>query len=79
MKMSKNKSSISQASSYRAIGEFWDTHDLTDYWDQTYPVEFEIDIQEEELHSSTKYEARNMKSEIRNQKLVVSAIEPSKI
>lgn len=48
--MAKNKSSISKASSYREIGEFWDTHDLTDYWDQTYPVEFEIDIQSEETY-----------------------------
>ncbi len=44
------KSSISKASSYREIGEFWDTHDLTDFWDQTYPVEFEIDIQSEETY-----------------------------
>ena len=43
--MSKNKTSISKASSYEDIGAFWDTHDVTDYWDQTYPVKFEIDIQ----------------------------------
>ena len=43
--MSRGKSSISKASSYKEIGEFWDTHDLADYWDQTVPVEFEIDIQ----------------------------------
>jgi len=45
--MSENKSSISQAQSYQEIGEFWDTHDVTDYWDQTEPVEFEVDIQSE--------------------------------
>jgi hypothetical protein len=45
--MDENKSSISQAQSYKEIGEFWDTHDLADYWDQTEPVEFEIDIQSE--------------------------------
>jgi hypothetical protein len=45
--MDENKSPISQAQSYREIGEFWDTHDLTDYWDQTEPVEFEVDIQSE--------------------------------
>ncbi|MCP4428139.1 MAG: hypothetical protein GY803_26935, partial [Chloroflexi bacterium] len=43
--MEENKTSISQARTYQEIGEFWDTHDLGDYWDQTYPVEFEIDIQ----------------------------------
>jgi hypothetical protein len=25
--------------------EFWDTHDLADYWDLTEEVEFEIDLQ----------------------------------
>lgn len=43
--MSENKSSISKAQSYKEIGEFWDTHDLGNYWEQTHPVEFEIDIQ----------------------------------
>ena len=45
--MSKGKSSISKAQSYEEIGEFWDTHDLADYWDKAHPVEFEIDIQSE--------------------------------
>lgn len=42
-----HRSSISQARSYREIGEFWDTHDLADYWEQTEPAEFEVDIQSE--------------------------------
>jgi hypothetical protein len=45
--MSENESSISRAKSYKEIGEFWDTHDLADYWEQTEPVEFEVDIQSE--------------------------------
>ena len=45
--MSENKRSISKAQSYQEIGDFWDTHDVTDYWDQTEPVEFEVDIQSE--------------------------------
>jgi hypothetical protein len=45
--MSENKSSISQAQSYQEMGEFWDTHEVTDYWDQTEAVEFEVDIQSE--------------------------------
>ena len=40
----RNRSSISEAQSYRDIGEFWDTHDLADHWDQTEPAEFEVDI-----------------------------------
>ena len=45
--MSKSRSSISKARSYREISEFWDTHDLADYWEQTEPVEFELDIRSE--------------------------------
>ncbi|GIK71136.1 MAG: hypothetical protein BroJett021_01240 [Chloroflexota bacterium] len=37
-------SSISKADSCEAIGEFWDTHSLADYWNQTYEVEFEVRI-----------------------------------
>ena len=40
----RNRSSISETQSYRDIGEFWDTHDLADHWDQTEPAEFEVDI-----------------------------------
>ncbi len=45
--MSKRRTSISKTRSYKEIGEFWDTHDLGDYWDQARPVEFEVDIQSE--------------------------------
>lgn len=39
----KRVSSVSQADSYEVIGEFWDTHDLTDYDDLNAPdVEFEV-------------------------------------
>lgn len=43
--MDENKSSISNASSYQEIGEFWDTHDVTDFWDQTKPVDFEVNLE----------------------------------
>ncbi len=32
-----NRSSISEAESLEQIGEFWDTHDFTDYDDQSRP------------------------------------------
>jgi len=48
--MARSRSSISKARSYKEIGEFWDTHDLSDYWDQTKPVEFEVDIQTEAVY-----------------------------
>ncbi len=45
--MSDAKSSVSQAQSYQEMGKFWDTHDVTEFWDQTAPAEFEVDIQSE--------------------------------
>lgn len=34
--------SISKARTLEEVAEFWDTHSLADYWDQTYEVEFEV-------------------------------------
>jgi hypothetical protein len=48
--MDENKSSLSGSRSYEELGEYWDTHSLADHWDQTSPVEFELDVQ-----SSTFY------------------------
>ena len=42
--MNDNKSSITKADSYEKIGEFWDNNDVTDYWDKTVEVEFEVEI-----------------------------------
>ena len=42
--MSRKKSSLSKASNYDEIGEFWDSHDTMDFQDQTKEVEFEIDL-----------------------------------
>ncbi len=33
---------IPELNSYQEIAEFWDTHSLADYWEQTEPAEFEI-------------------------------------
>lgn len=45
--MDKNKkaTSISKSRTLKEIGEFWDTHSLADYWDQTREVKFEIRAQ----------------------------------
>lgn len=37
-----NRSSVSKAANLEGIGEFWDTHDLTDYDSNAPDVEFEI-------------------------------------
>ena len=34
--------SISKARTLEEIADFWDTHSLADYWDQTYKVKFEV-------------------------------------
>ncbi len=33
---------IPEMKSYEEIAEFWDTHSLSNYWDQTEPAEFEV-------------------------------------
>ena len=45
--ISADRSSISQSRSYQEMGAFWDTHDLTQFWEQTAPAEFEVDIESE--------------------------------
>ncbi|CUS03243.2 conserved protein of unknown function [Candidatus Promineifilum breve] len=37
--------SISKSQSLEEIAEFWDTHSLADYWDQTHEVDFEVRAQ----------------------------------
>jgi hypothetical protein len=45
--MRKHKSSVSQATSYKEMGEFWDTHNLADFWEKTKEASFEVDIESE--------------------------------
>jgi hypothetical protein len=45
--MRQPKSSVSRGGSYRELGEFWDTHGLSEVWDKTKEVVFEIDIESE--------------------------------
>jgi hypothetical protein len=45
--MPRNKSSISRARSYREIGQFWEVHDLSDFWSKTKKVKFDVDIASE--------------------------------
>ena len=45
--MRKHKSSLSDTSSYKGIGEFWDTHDLSEFWEKTKAASFKVDIESE--------------------------------
>lgn len=45
--MSENKkkdplSSVSNAGSYKEMGEYWDKHSLDDHWDETEEADFEV-------------------------------------
>ena len=42
------KSSISKARTYAEIGDFWDEHDLSDYWPKTRSVRADVDLESEE-------------------------------
>ena len=33
---------IPRFKSYEEMGEFWDSHSLSDYWDETEPAEFTV-------------------------------------
>lgn len=45
--MRKSKSSVSKARSYAEIGEFWEMHDLSDFWAKTKKIKFDVDIESE--------------------------------
>lgn len=45
--MKKHKSSISKGTSYKEIGEFWDMHDLSNFWDKTKESSFKVNIESE--------------------------------
>ena len=42
--MTKHNTTISQADSYAAVGEFWDKHELAEFEDRTRPADFTVDI-----------------------------------
>ncbi len=46
--MRKGKSSISKARSYVEMREFWDEHDLSDFWAKTKPVRADVELESEE-------------------------------
>lgn len=39
---------ISKARAYTEIGDFWDEHDLSDYWGKTRPARADVDLESEE-------------------------------
>ncbi len=45
--MNKGRSAVSKAKSYNEIGDFWDSHDLSNFWEKTKKAKFEVDIKSE--------------------------------
>lgn len=48
--MNEDRSTVSRSGSYGEIGNFWDTHDLNDYWEQTEPTRFDVDIRSSAIY-----------------------------
>jgi len=40
----RNKTAISNSNSLEELADFWDSHDLTDYWEQTEDAIFDVSI-----------------------------------
>ena len=47
-RVTSRKSSVSEARTYAEIGDFWDEHDLSGYWDTTRPVRVDVELESEE-------------------------------
>ena len=66
--MKKSKSSISKGRSYAEIGEFWDEHDLSDYWGKTRKVKFDMVLEPEATYYAiSKDLSEKIRSEARKQ------------
>ena len=48
--MKNSKSSISKASNYEVMGDFWDKHDVTRYQSKRGKVDFIVDIKSEKTY-----------------------------
>lgn len=66
--MDESKSSISQARSYREMGDFWDTHDVTEYWEQTEEADFEVSIESQVFLCSLEPRLAMQVSQLAHQK-----------
>ncbi len=42
------KGSISKTGTYTGIGDFWDEHDLSDYWSKTRSIRTDVEMESEE-------------------------------
>ena len=69
--MKKSRSSISKAPSYAEMGEFWDEHDLSGFWNKTRKVKFEVVLEPEATYYPVeKNLAEKIKSVARKQGVI---------
>ena len=57
------------------IGEFWDTHSLADYWDETHEVEFQVNLKSRE--SLSPDEAETVEQGWQKLKELVQSVKPA--
>ncbi len=58
------KSGVSTARTYAEIGEFWDEHDLSDFWSKTRPVRADVELESEEsLYAIEKWLSETIRRE----------------
>ena len=61
--MKKSRSSISKKSSYKDIGVYWDTHDLSEVWGQTRKVKFDVQVESEATYFAVE---RNLSEKVQS-------------
>ena len=63
---SRRRSSVSKAATYAAVAEFWDEHDLSDFWDQTKSTRADVDLEcEESLYAVERGLSERIRREAR--------------
>ena len=61
--MKRVKSAVSKASSYVEMGEYWDSHDLSDMWESTKKIDFEFIAEPQVTYFAVE---RNLSAKLRS-------------
>lgn len=70
--MKKNKTSVSQKTSYTEIGEYWGDHDLTELWNKTRKADFNVQIESEVTYYAVEKELSEQVQDIAKKRGVSS-------
>ena len=65
--MKKNKSSISKSSSYEQMGEFWGSHDLTNF-NETKKTNFDVEIKSDRTYCAVDKKISNELQSLANER-----------